>query len=862
MKFSEHADRTEQIVGIRAEDIHKWIDGFFDREGFDEFIRSGTRSKDYNPYSHRKHRHCIEALEDALKEFEGKYTPQQIRAVFETHIKDDYNGYIPHRADFENGTFKEKYHEDDEHHKQERIFSKAELSEYFQGKSYNAQQKETAPNRTTFNRQIVLPSVLAIALFIGSIFIIVVPAFHDNLMEEKKSTIKELTATSISLIEHYVQEAETGRLTLEEAQEKAKDMVSRLRYGSENKDYFWIIDRHPRMVMHPYRKDLTAVDLSEYRDVEDKSGKFIFKESVELVAEHQEGYLEYLWQWKDDPTRTVPKLSYVKGIPEWGWIIGTGVYINDVETEIEQLTNQLLFFIVWTSLGIILLLAYIIHQSKRIERNRRNAESGLLEAKERYRALVESSNEGYMLELNGEIVYSNPMLQRMLGYTEEALADPHIWNMLLPAQPFNDTAIENIHNLLNGQTTLSEFSAQLKRSNGSHLDVMIRTSRIFFSRKNGHVISFRPIIRNKSVTSMQQLSSILSESNDYTDHTLLDEIDKSQTPGQIIQALNQLPITIEKMTHVDINPHIIRELIAHTHNRTVCKLIELAMAEYGKPPVDFAFLSLGSTARNEMTLYSDQDNAIVFANDCHHDLENTRQYFLNFAENVCSKLNLAGFPFCPGGIMASNPKWCLSLDEWKEHLSQWITQATPETLMEVNIFFDMRVVYGEQALGNQLIDFMFEMTAKHPAFFIHYAQNCLYYKAPLNLFGQIKAERVAGARTLNIKECLTPLVLFARLYSLKHNCKRHSTLGRIIELQEQGILKETSCREIIQIFNEFWRLRFYNQIKAHDELKKENNEIDINSLTDLERQNLRNTLAALSVYQSKISYDFFGTSVK
>jgi CBS domain-containing protein len=89
---------------------------------------------------------------------------------------------------------------------------------------------------------------------------------------------------------------------------------------------------------------------------------------VNVVKSQKEGYVEYLWQWKDDQTRVVPKLSFVKGIPEWGWIIGTGVYINDVEEEISALTDRiiLMIFSIIGSLLIIVMMTYLIFQSRKI----------------------------------------------------------------------------------------------------------------------------------------------------------------------------------------------------------------------------------------------------------------------------------------------------------------------------------------------------------------------------------------------------------------------------------------------------------------------------------------------------------------
>ena len=88
--------------------------------------------------------------------------------------------------------------------------------------------------------------------------------------------------------------------------------------------------------MHPYRKDLNNADLSNYKD---PTGKKLFVEFIKVVESNGEDYVDYMWQWKDDSTKIVPKLSFVKGFKKWGWVVGTGIYIEDVNDEISSLTN-------------------------------------------------------------------------------------------------------------------------------------------------------------------------------------------------------------------------------------------------------------------------------------------------------------------------------------------------------------------------------------------------------------------------------------------------------------------------------------------------------------------------------------------
>ncbi len=857
MKLSTHADRSEKLVGIRGEDIHRWIDDFFDSGSFDHFVRTGSK-RDFKPYNHRKYRHCAEALQDAYKEFEGTYTHEQIKAVFECHLRDDYDGFIPLQEDFESGMFTEKYHEGDESGELENILSEAELSEYFKGRTDGYRKKERKLS-AGFYWRIVWPTVIAAILFTASAFTVIVPVFRSSMMKQKKEMIRELTATAASAIEFYVRQSQSGELTRAEAQHLAAAEVSELRYGVDNKDYFWITDRHPRMVMHPYRPELVGQDLTDYTDREARGGKRLFAESVALVEQEGEGYIEYLWQWMDDPSRAEPKLSYVRGVPEWGWVIGTGIYIHDVEEEIGRLSRNLLLADGVIAIVLLGLMTNVLLQSRRIEIDRKRAETGLREAKDRYRALVEGSNEGYLLEIDGETIYVNHTLRRMTGYDESELAGMKAWELLKPDHETNAAAEEHLRQIYAHTAAAAEFEACIQTKGGDPLDVLISTSRIFFSEKNGHVISFGELSRGREHTleAFYRAESV----QDRHDTTIQQRIEDAKTPGQVIQVLKQLPDLVRNMVDQGVKPSILRETIGATYDAAIQKFIIQSLEASVPQDIPFAFLSLGSNARHEMTMFSDQDNALIFADVPPDRLAETRRRFLALADDVCGKLKQAGYPYCSGGIMAANPKWCLSLSEWKNRFSTWIAEATPETILEVNVFFDLRCAYGEEALMRELREHVWTLTEQHPEFYIHYAKNCLGYKAPLGLLGRIRTEKRGAEKTINLKESLKPIETFARIYALKNAVPSADTLGRIKQLSEAGVLKEETCREMVYVFDYLWQLRFFNQIAAHAALSTHTDELDVSGLSDIERENLQSILSRIPIFQSKLSYDFLGTQL-
>jgi methyl-accepting chemotaxis protein len=185
--------------------------------------------------------------------------------------------------------------------------------------------------------------ILVFVVFISLIFFWVLPSMRNAIFEEKKNQVHSMVQTVHSLTEQFYSREQRGEFPRAEAQRRALDRIKAMRYGPENKDYLWVNDFHPKMMMHPYRPDLDGKDLSDFKD---PKGKALFVEFARVCKDKGEGYVDYVWQWKDDKTRMEPKLSYVKAFTPWGWIIGTGIYTNDVQEQVGSLRNQLLIVII------------------------------------------------------------------------------------------------------------------------------------------------------------------------------------------------------------------------------------------------------------------------------------------------------------------------------------------------------------------------------------------------------------------------------------------------------------------------------------------------------------------------------------
>jgi len=330
---------------------------------------------------------------------------------------------------------------------------------------------------------IVLPSILAIGLFILAIFVVIIPSSEKNILEGKKEMISELTNSVCSLLEEYQEEVLKKQIAPDSARSLAIERVGRIRYGDEQKDYFWIIDKEPRMIMHPYRPELVGSDLNSYQD---PNGKLLFVESVQTVEESGSGFIDYMWQWKDDSTRIVPKLSHVREFKAWNWIVGTGIYLEDVRMEIRSLKNHLLRVVLVITLIISGLLALIIRQSLRTERKKRTAEDALLLFREKYKSLVEAATEGTLMMVDGEFVFSNFCFSTLSGFTSEEVGS-------LQFEELFSMRMQNLAADFQDPKKSISRETLLKCKDRSNKEVVISASQITYAGQTGYIIVIKEV---------------------------------------------------------------------------------------------------------------------------------------------------------------------------------------------------------------------------------------------------------------------------------------------------------------------------------------------------------------------------------
>ncbi len=340
----------------------------------------------------------------------------------------------------------------------------------------------------SFSLHVFLPAMLAVVLFAVTLWVVFIPAFERALLDRKREMIGELIHATWSMMDAAERQVVAGRLTRAEAQAETRERIAALRYGRQNKDYFWLQDMHPRMVMHPYRPELEGQDLSDYRDPD---GLRIFVEFADVVRRRHEGLVDYVWQWPGDLRRWEPKESYIKGFEPWGWIIGTGIYLEDVKHEILRVERGLIEASLAITALMALLLAYVVTNSRRLDHDRIEAVEELQSTTERYRSLVEVATEGTLLVLAGRCRYANPHLLALLGYTASEIELLDLTEVLPPAGANAEVwrLIEEC--VRSSDSNPRQASGELRRRDGQRSACAFVLTRIAFGASEGIVLLAR-----------------------------------------------------------------------------------------------------------------------------------------------------------------------------------------------------------------------------------------------------------------------------------------------------------------------------------------------------------------------------------
>jgi signal-transduction protein with cAMP-binding, CBS, and nucleotidyltransferase domain len=313
--------------------------------------------------------------------------------------------------------------------------------------------------------------------------------------------------------------------------------------------------------------------------------------------------------------------------------------------------------------------------------------------------------------------------------------------------------------------------------------------------------------------------------------------------NKIAEYRDQLLILVKSLIDYDTNIHSITNFITLIADTITRRIIELAINESGAPPVKFAFITMGSEGREEQTLATDQDNAIIYEDVSPGDEPEIRKYFNSLGDKICDNLAAAGYNYCKGGIMAKNNKWCSPYSVWKSYFTNWVTSSGPQELLDIKIFFDFRNVYGDEKLTRQLQNHINHITASFNTFFIFMNESVNSINIPDNM-QKFKVP-------LDLKLLLLPVVDFARLHSIKNRLNETNTFGRLEAITGKGVLSNASFKSLSFYYNHLMRLRLKHQTGCLDSNIEVDNLISPSHLTEIDQQILKSYFNFIEDLKSK-----------
>jgi CBS domain-containing protein len=286
-------------------------------------------------------------------------------------------------------------------------------------------------------------------------------------------------------------------------------------------------------------------------------------------------------------------------------------------------------------------------------------------------------------------------------------------------------------------------------------------------------------------------------------------------------------------------------LVARLNDALVRRILRWAEEELGPPPAPFAWVALGSEGRMEQTLLTDQDNALVHAD------EDGRggPYWARLAERVVGDLQAAGFPPCPGGFMATRLAGPLS--EWRARFGGWLDAPEPQALLAAAIVFDFRRVAGTLEL--EPLEALADAAADRPVFLRYLTRAALGFRPPPALLLRVRGD----ASRVDLKaQGLAPVVGLARCYALEARVRARGTLDRLAAARAAGLLDDDVEENAAEAYRFLLGLRLRRQLRQLEAGEPASSGVALAELSGLERTHVKDALRAVRVLQDRAVHHF------
>jgi len=356
-----------------------------------------------------------------------------------------------------------------------------------------------------------------------------------------------------------------------------------------------------------------------------------------------------------------------------------------------------------------------------------------------------------------------------------------------------------------------------------------------------------PVISDKGAVGMFTATDVVLNQGGNA-ALLATSIAKAKDRDDLVETSQRIPALHSQLVKGGATSSQIGETLSHMTDAITVRLLQIAEAELGPPPVAYVWLAGGSQGRGEQSSHSDQDNALLISDDMasEHD-----EYFARLAQIVSEGLNACGFVFCPGEAMATNPKWRQPLDAWKDYFDRWILTPEPMALMLSSIWFDLRPVHGDFSLFETLQEYVLPKAQSSQFFLAYMMSNAMQHRPPLGFFRQfVLVHDGQHDDTLDLKHTgIVPVTDIARVLALSGGISDVNTLKRLRAAAEKGLMSEEMAENLEDALELIAGLRVRHQAGQIARGEPADNFLDPDELSSLERGHLKDAFRVIQTQQ-------------
>ncbi len=365
-----------------------------------------------------------------------------------------------------------------------------------------------------------------------------------------------------------------------------------------------------------------------------------------------------------------------------------------------------------------------------------------------------------------------------------------------------------------------------------------------------HGINHLPVAARGRILGMIGKTDLFRQQATTASH-MVAEVVQAETATQMAAVMERVPELLAQLVSAGTRHAAITRRITDITDAITRRLLVLAEETFGPPPVPYLWLACGSQGRREQTGISDQDNCLILDDGAkpEHDA-----YFAKLAQFVSDGLDTCGFIYCPGDMMATNPRWRQPRRVWREYFAKWIAEPDEEAQMLASVMFDLRPISGDTRLFGNLQAETLEMARRNSIFVAHMVSNSLKHTPPLNLFRGFALIRSGEHKNMvDLKHSgVVPVVDLARVYALRGSIEAANTRERLEAAQEAGLMSDAGARDLIDAYDLIAETRLRHQAQQIRAGKKPDNFMAPGQLSELERNHLRDAFMVIKTMQSAV----------